>query len=183
MKYFIIAAAVIVAALVIVLLIRRKAPWERAGRRGERRAVRQIERILNADDALLNNIEFEHPRAEFDNIIINKRGVFIIEVKAYVGELSGRETDETWLKVKTTKAGNTYEERIKNPITQVKREIEILGRVLKEPVKGYVYFVNENAPFKSRYVVQSMRELSRLIHSGEKRLETAEIRGIIKKLR
>lgn len=58
-------------------------------------------------------------------MVINRYGVFIIEVKNYKGELVGNGDDYEWKKYKTTGAGNTYEKTVKNPIRQVKRQIHM----------------------------------------------------------
>jgi len=42
----------------------------------------------------------------------------------------GGEDDFEWQKYKTTEAGNTYEKTVKNPIRQVKRQIDILAHFL-----------------------------------------------------
>ena len=82
----------------------------RAGRLGEEYVTELIEEVLNEDDVLLTNIEIlvDDREAEFDNIVINSRGVFIIEAKNYSGKIYGDEDDYEWDKVKVTTAGNVY---------------------------------------------------------------------------
>ena len=53
------------------------------GRLGEEKAAGIIDGLLKEGDYHLTNVEisFDEMSAEFDNIIVNKYGVFIIEVK------------------------------------------------------------------------------------------------------
>ena len=111
-------------AFVIILLAifsRRKGPVDidppekRAGKIGEQYARFEISKVLWETDALLNNIRItaDGKTAEYDNIIINRYGVFIIEVKNHVGILYGNEDDYDWVKVKTTPGGYNYEKLLK----------------------------------------------------------------------
>lgn len=92
--------------------------YKRAGIRGEEAAARAIESVLREDDRLFTNVKIEHDGkpTELDNIVVNRFGVFIIEVKNYTGHIVGGEDDYEWQKFKTTNAGNTYEKTVKNPI-------------------------------------------------------------------
>ena len=50
-----------------------------------------------------------------DNVIINRNGVFIIEVKNYTGVLSVSENDGEWVQTKISQAGNLYYNQVKIP--------------------------------------------------------------------
>lgn len=119
---------------------------KRAGNYGEKVARDIICKSLTEEDKLFTNISFEYDGrlTELDNIIVNKYGVFIIEVKNYMGELHGSEDDFEWKKYKTTDAGNTYIKNVKNPIKQVKRQIYLLAQYLQLNninvwVEGFVF--------------------------------------------
>ena len=106
---------------------------------------------------------------ELDNVVINPKGVFIIEVKNLSGQLEGKENDKEWVKVKTTAAGNTYEKTVKNPIAQVKRQIYILANYLeacgvKVWIEGYVLFVRGTSPVSSIYILDDASEIDGAIH-------------------
>ncbi len=146
---------------------------KRAGRQGERIATGVIREIIDAQDILLTNIHImaEGKQTELDNVIINNRGVFIIEVKNYYGELFGKEDDREWIKNKVTASGAAYQTTIKNPIGQVKRQVYILSRYLKEHgidvwVEGYVFFLESNSPIKSGFVLETQADIDRVIHNG-----------------
>ena len=98
--------------------------YKRVGIRGEVKASNAILSVMRDDDRLFTNvsINYDGRPAELDNVIVNKYGVFVIEVKNYAGAIYGNEDDFEWQKYKTTDAGNTYVKTVKNPIKQVKRQ-------------------------------------------------------------
>lgn len=167
-----------------------EAPQRRAGRRGEKAATDIIKTVLRDDDYMYTNIEisFEGKPAELDNVIVNKYGVFIIEVKNYNGKLVGTEDDYEWTKYHRTSAGNVYSKTVKNPIKQVKRQIYILAHFLdyygtKVWVSGYALLLHGNSPVTGDYVLSSAEDIDRAIHtSGRQRLNQKTIDSIRKLL-
>lgn len=146
---------------------------KRVGRQGEWLASRVIKEILNEKDILLTNVKvsFDGKDAELDNVIINNRGVFVIEVKNYKGRLIGTENDFKWIKIKYTKAGNCYHTLVRNPIKQVGRQVYILSGCLKEHginlwIEGYVFFVEGNSPIESERVLSTQEDINTVIHLG-----------------
>ncbi len=172
----VITAVVILLAFLLALLSKgstEESEVRRAGRRGEHFASRLISEVLDDRDVLLTNVKlsYDGKPTELDNVIINNRGVFIIEVKNYSGMLIGEEDDFEWVKNKVTDAGNIYQKTVKNPIPQVKRQIYILSGRLKQRkigvwVEGYVFFVERNSPVRSDYVLDTRRDIDRVIHHG-----------------
>ncbi|MCR5106942.1 MAG: NERD domain-containing protein [Lachnospiraceae bacterium] len=162
--------------------IRTESPEKRAGREGEYFVSNLIREVLNEDDLLINNVVIRSGdrQTELDNLIINPWGLFIIEAKNYIGELSGNEDDPEWYKIEMTSAGNLYQKSVKNPINQVKRQVEILSEYLlseyfrqieveeKPPIRieGYVFLVERNSPVKSRYILDTRDDIDRVIHKG-----------------
>ncbi len=132
----VVALAVILVAVIVILIVYRRTIFEpeyrRFGRQGEELATNIIKQVLRDGDQLLSNVnvEYDGKRAELDNVVVNRFGVFIFEVKNYAGYIVGGEDDYEWQKYKTTEAGNTYEKTVKNPIRQVKRQIDILAHFL-----------------------------------------------------
>lgn len=163
-----------------------EAPQRRAGRHGEQVASDVIRKVLREGDLLFTNviISWEGKSAELDNVIVNSYGVFIIEVKNYIGYIVGNEDDYEWRKYKTTDAGNTYEKAVKNPIKQVKRQIHILAKYLEYYgprvwVNGYVILLHGNSPIESNYVLSNMNDIDHTIHTPVKtRLSKATIAKI-----
>lgn len=149
--------------------------YKLAGNRGEQTIVRVIESVLREGDHLLTNvsIEFDGKPAELDNVVINKYGVFIIEVKNYAGYIVGNENDYEWEKYKLTAAGNIFEKKVKNPIKQVKRQVYILAHYLdyyglRVWVRGYAVLLQNNSPVNSDYILHSIDEIDKAIHTRDR---------------
>ncbi len=161
-------------------------PEEHAGKKGEIFATNMIKQYLYEEDLLFTNIEISYDgrEAELDNVIVNKYGVFIIEVKNYTGELVGEENDFQWEQYHVSYERYTYQKSVKNPIKQVKRQIYILAKYLEYYginvwVEGYVYFINNNSPLESEFVVSLPEDFSRIIHTSSKnRLTRKDIDNI-----
>lgn len=178
-----IVGIVAVFILIFWLGINIEDPVERAGRRGEEVATDIISRVLKDDDILLTNVKisFEGSRSEIDNLIINSHGVFIVEVKNYVGELVGGLDDYEWKKYKTTPGGDIYLKTVKNPIKQVKRQIYILSHILRQHkldiwVDGYVILLERNSPVDENMILESLSDIDKAIHKlGKNSLSDSEI--------
>lgn len=196
-EIIIIISAVLFVAFLISIFTRRKEPAnvdppeKRAGEIGEQYARFEISKVLWETDVLLNNISItaDGKTAEYDNIIINRYGVFIIEVKNHVGILYGNEDDYDWVKVKTTPGGYNYEKTVKNPIKQVKRQVYILSKFLKDNgikawIDGYVFFVNHNSPVNSQYVLNTITDIEKAIHdTSREKLKSVNQTQIISALK
>ena len=163
---FFVVAVIAGLTLVAALLARKSKPThgvppeKLAGKRGEARATLLLSKHLQEGDVLLTNISFEHKgrSAELDNVVINEYGVFIIEVKNYVGELCGGEDDHEWKKLKTTDVGNVYVKTVKNPIKQVKRQVYLPAQHLRRYgidawVNGYALLLDDNSPVDSDMIL------------------------------
>ena len=197
---YLIAIAIIVIVIVIIAIIAAansdypdsifEPPERLAGRRGEEIASNVIRKVLRDGDCLFTNVEisFEDKRTELDNVVVNKYGVFIIEVKNYNGRLVGSEDDYEWQRYHTTDAGNTYVKTVKNPIKQVKRQIYILARFLdyygeKVWVSGYAILLQGNSPVDSEYILSSLGDIDRAIHTrGRNRLDLRTVEAVAKLL-
>ena len=195
---FVIIGTVIVLIIVIIITVIAisksgggggftiEPPHRAAGRRGERVATRYIESVLREDDSLFTNvsISYDGRPAELDNVIVNKFGVFIIEVKHYSGHLSGAEDDYEWTKVHISDAGNPYVKTVKNPIKQVKREVYILAKYLDYYgvsvwVDGYAMILGAASLVDSRSILSSVADIDRAIHTpGRQRLDATTVDAV-----
>lgn len=172
--------AIILLVVLIFILVgsnayqREQREIKNAGNTGEAIFNSRIRGILRGDDVLINNISLSvnGKEAEIDNLIINKNGIFIVEVKNYNGKLFGNTDDYEWTKVKISPGGNAFSKQVKNPIKQVKRQIYILSQYLKENniriwINGYAYFINSNSPVNDECVINDISELDRIIHKQQ----------------
>jgi len=149
--------------------------YKTAGRKGEREAAFAVSRVLRDEDRLFSNVEFEYDGrpCEIDQVIVNRNGVFIIEVKNYSGELRGGEDDFEWRKTKTTGDGENHVKIVKNPIKQVKRQAYLLAQHLRYYgidvwVEGYVWLIRGNSPVEGQFVLNSAADVDREIHARSK---------------
>ena len=175
---FLFPIIIFVIIVVVAFLLKQfpiETPAKKAGRLGEMYATSIIEEVQNKNDVLLTKVEIavDGKRTELDNVVINDKGVFIIEVKNHSGQLSGDEDDFEWIQSKVTEAGNLYQKSVKNPIGQVKRQIFLLSELLKNHgirvwIKGYVFFVERNSPVNSEYVLETRKDIDTAIHSRSK---------------
>ena len=191
-----IALIIIAIIIAIVVAIRSgggsvfEAPARRAGRIGERQATNLIKEFLLQGDHIFTNVQIEYDGrpCELDNVVVNKYGVFIIEVKTYKGRLYGGEEDYEWEKYKDDGYGNTFEKNVKNPIKQVKRQIYILAKFLdyygvKVWVNGYAFLLYGNSPIESEYMISELNDIGKKIHTpGRKYLTQNQIDAICKLL-
>lgn len=178
---------VIVVILLIVLAVLLLGVWlrikyvheqkeiKRAGKRGELMFEDMVEDILQDGDVLLNNVSLsvDGKQTEIDNLIINRNGIFIVEIKNYNGILYGDADDYEWVKKKISPGGNVYTKKVRNPIKQTKRQIYILSEYLKYNgikiwIKGYAYFINQNSPVDDECVIDDISRLDSIIHNQDK---------------
>lgn len=148
-----------------------------AGIRGESICKNELEHVLHIDDVLISNVclNANGKEAEIDNLIINKNGIFIVEVKNYNGEIYGDIDDYEWTKIKVSPGGNTFEKKVKNPIKQMKRQTYILSQYLKENgiriwITPFAYFINGNSPVDDESVINDIDELDTIIHQSHERV-------------
>ena len=179
---FIIGAIIILFGFIAIIVIDRNTrvkpigefdEQKRAGRLGEKYASSLIKKVLKENDTLLTNVKisYDGKQAEIDNIVINNRGIFLIEVKNYGGVLIGKEDDYEWLKIKKSSGGENYQKVVKNPIKQVNRQVYLLSHFLRQYgcnvwIDGYVFLVQRNSPVKSKKVLVTLADMNDAIHYG-----------------
>ena len=146
---------------------------KRFGNKGEKLAQGMIKNVLGSDDHMISNVSISASgrKTEIDCIIVNRYGVFIIEVKNYVGYLVGDETDKNWIKYKTTYPGQIYHKITDNPLNQAKRERMILKDYLRDKgfnvwIEEYVMFIQGNSPIINDRVLEDESDIDRKIHSN-----------------
>jgi hypothetical protein len=149
-----------------------QSPSDIAGIIGEKKARERILRILRPDDRLFSNVtvSYDNRETELDNVIVNRCGVFIVEVKNYSGTLKGNADDFEWTKSHISQAGNEYTKTVKNPIRQVKRQIYILAKYLEGHgvrtwIEGYVYMCDADSSVEDDHILPSIQALDRIVHT------------------
>ena len=191
--------AIVTIAIIIIIIIaiigtslsdrgsqEYERPEARAGREGEYIATNIIRKVLRDEDILLTNVDicYDGRKAELDNVIINKYGVFIIEVKNYAGTIYGKADDYAWIKSKTDPYGNTFTKTVRNPIKQVNRQVYLLAKHLELYgfnvwVEGYAFFVQGNSPVWCKEVLGSLHDIDKAVHTfNRNRLSVSDTEAI-----
>ena len=173
MILFVVGIIVIFVLFIIVFSNNDKTFQKEAGCRGEKLATNIIKSVLKEGDYLYTNVSISYngKKTELDNVVVNKYGVFIFEVKNYNGKLIGEEDDYTWKKYKDDGYGNIFVKEVKNPIKQVKRQIYILARYLNNFnvwVEGYAIILYAKGNIKSEYLIKDVKNIDKAIHSFKK---------------
>ena len=180
---WIIAATLIfiICILLIGLFSRRSGGWStessqrRAGRAGERQATAEIRQVLREGDYLFSNVSIVYGGrpAELDVVVVNRWGVFIVEVKNYKGRLAGTAEEYKWRKYKRAPGGIVYVKSVKNPIRQVKRQVYLLAHHLRSHgiyvwVEGYVLLLQGNSPVDAPCVLSTPEKIDRALHTNSR---------------
>ena len=105
--------------LIIILAIYLKRP-ETRGKRGENRVKWVIGETIENEQYVINDLIVSNNgnTTQIDHIVINPRGVFVIETKNYSGEIYGSENQREWTQVL---AYGNVKNKLYNPL-RLKRE-------------------------------------------------------------
>ena len=197
MEFIIIGIIILFVVLIICLsqgdsgdrYDREQREIKNAGNFGETICKSEIEQILRSDDVLINNVclSVNGKEAEIDNLITNKNGIFIIEVKNYNGTLHGDIDDFEWTKIKISPGGNTFSKKVKNPIRQMKRQTYLLSQYLKDNgiwiwITPFAYFINNNSPVNDECIISNIQELDKRIHKSHEKIYNDEVISKAEKL-
>ncbi len=156
------------------MILARKYNILNSGRHGEKTLYKAVKR-MSGDNTIFVNlpIRYKRGRSEADMLIINKRGVIIIEVKNHSGTISGHWKAEKWTQQKFYRNGKTTSIEMDNPIKQMRRQRDIVKSILNAAgedvwVDTILYFSNPNVRLKlnlreSDYVCMGTRELMQML--------------------
>lgn len=158
-----------------------------SGRRGERQLYKTVCRLSGNNIIFCNlPIRYKRGRSETDMLIINKRGVIIIEAKNHSGTIQGSWKSEKWQQRKFYH-DKTVDIEMDNPIKQMRRQRDIVKSILNAAgedvwIDTVLYFSNENAKLRLQlrqndYVCLGSRELIHFLenYEGDKELSKDQI--------
>ncbi len=185
-----------VITVLIFLLLMWIATWFYCMRRGRRfpfprRSVRTRVKLAMGDDNpkkryIINNLiiktvdEDIFKTTYIDHVLINERGVFVVEAKTHYGRIYGNDSQLEWCEVYNF--GRTTE-RFYNPVMQNQSHLYFVSVALPEelrevPLTSAVVFSGCNIKGVKSDRVYTIREFKRLIKKGEKILT----REVMKKI-
>ena len=115
--------------------------------------------------------------SQIDHILINERGVFVIETKNYSGRIYGQENQLEWTQVLNY---GRVKNKMYNPLKQNKTHVYYVSNLLKEktPITPAVVFVQGNTEFINASGVYTLSQFRRLIKSGHRELTVSQMKEI-----
>ena len=129
--------------LFIILIVYLKQPSTR-GKHGENKVGRIIGSTVENQQYVINNLILvnEDKTSQIDHIVINPRGIFVIETKNYSGEIYGFENQHEWTQVL---AYGNVKNKIYNPLKQNATHVYNVKKIVGAlPVHSLVVFVQNN---------------------------------------
>ena len=111
---------------------------DKKGEEGEDEVAEEL-RYIDKKFIVLRNINLPRKNnkpVQIDFLCVSDKGIFVIEVKNWLGEISGEYDDEIWI-------SNIYdiENEQKNPVKQNEWHIETLKRFIKQKMNFYSIIV------------------------------------------
>ena len=145
---------------------------ERAGVWGEEIANFHLRPLLRNDEYLLANLLFPLKNghsSEVDCVMISRKGIFCIEVKKWVGHISGADNDEYWLQEYDDPSLD--DRKHFNPVMQNQNHCRIIERALHKEYKvnNIVVFVRledgDGIESNNAFTIQEFKDYYRKLDS------------------
>ena len=163
--------------LIVVATAYLKRP-ETRGKRGENKVKWIIGETIENEQYVINDLIVSNngQTSPIDHVVINPRGVFVIETKNYSGEIYGNENQREWTQVLVYgKVKNKLYNPLKQNATHVYNVRKIIGNL---PIHSLVVFVQNNTQFINANNVIALSSLESVLQSGNsvlsvKQMETA----------
>jgi len=140
-----------------------------AGLAAEDRVVRTLARQLPNGYVLINSLALPGS-GDVDHIVIGQSGIFVLETKAYTGEMVCE--DGTWSRTKYGRRGGSYDAFIGDPTSQVEQLATRINGMLRAGgcgdrcATGFIVFASDKAVFDdtgSRVPAFSIRDLAEAV--------------------
>ena len=157
----------IIGIILLVILVRYLQSPESRGLRGENKVRCVIGQTVEDKQYVINDLilSSEGMSTQIDHIVINPRGIFVIETKNYSGEIYGAELQREWTQVL---AGGNVVNQLYNPLkqnaTHVYKVKQIVGKL---PVHSLVVFVQNNTQNIKANNVIPLSSLRSFLQCGE----------------
>ena len=162
---------------------RRVAKWSKdVGDYGELLVKSEIGFTVEKEQYVINDYILANgdKSCQIDHIVINPRGVFVIETKNYGGAIYGSESQQEWTQVL---AGGNVTNKFYNPIkqnsTHVYNVIKIVGNI---PVHSLIVFVRDNAILVESEQVIPLSKLNLALQQGNVVLSVSQMEQAYAKL-
>ena len=178
---FLICGVVIAIILTCCLKSPRGKGWL-----GEMRVKVLIGRTKPGKKYVINNLMLkvsEGKTSQIDHVVINPRGVFVIETKNYSGRIYGSENQLEWTQVLSY---GRVKHKLYNPIKQNRTHIFHISQILSDhtsvPLISAIVFVQGNIHFISAPGVYNLKGLKHTISFGPSVLTSDQMEKIYNRL-
>lgn len=117
-----------------------------------------------------------HERMESDLVVVGPSGVFLVEIKNYVGTIEGTASDRHWI----LRKGRHYTKRLDNPLRQQKRNTFIISQYLRQEgcpvrVESCTLFPNINTIWRDRIPERCYRFTGTLVDNIREQRKKKEL--------
>lgn len=140
---------------------------ERRGQYGENVVRKVIGATIENEQYVINDLILinEGKSSQIDHIVINPRGVFVIETKNYSGDIYGDENQREWTQVL---AYGNVKEKLYNPLKQNATHVYNVKKIVGNlPVRSLVVFVQNNTRNVNAENVIPLFKLKSVLDTGE----------------
>jgi len=172
---------IILIVSIIILSIYLKRP-EIRGKRGENRVKRVIGGTKENLQYVINDLIVldSGKTSQIDHVVINPRGVFVIETKNYSGEIYGAENQHEWTQVL---AYGNVKNKLYNPLKQNATHVYNVKKIVGNlPIRSLVVFVQNNTCHIDANNVIPLSALNSILRSGENVLTVEQMQKAYKLL-
>lgn len=148
---------------------------ETKGKAGEQYVTVVIGSTIPNEQYVFNDyvLKIKDDTTQIDHIVVNKRGVFVIETKNYAGRIYGTETQQEWTQVLNYgKTKNRFLNPIKQNVGHINKLKLVLGNV---HFRSVVVFVKADIDNVNADNVIPLYRLENVLYSGEEVLTEAQI--------
>lgn len=142
--FMIFLVLIITALITFVIVTKINNTPEALGKRGESAVKKIIGETIENEQYVINNLTIlnDGMTSQIDHIVINCRGVFVIETKNYSGKIYGSVNQREWTQVL---AGGNVKNKFYNPIKQNATHVYHVNKIVgKIPVYSLIVFVQNN---------------------------------------
>lgn len=119
--------------------------------------------------------------SQIDHVLINKKGIFVIETKNYSGRIYGKESQLEWTQVLNY---GRVKNKLYNPVKQNQTHVYHISNMLSEriPLFSAVVFVQGNVEFIESKNVYNLKGLKQVISQGNDVLSITQMQTVYNEL-
>jgi len=163
----------IIFIIIITVYIRRP---ETRGKFGENKVKWIIGETIENKQYVINDLILGQSgeTTQIDHIVINPRGIFVIETKNYSGKIYGSESQYEWTQVL---AYGNVKNKLYNPLKQNATHVHHVKKIVgKLPVYSLVVFVQNNTAHIYANNVIPLSSLRKFLQHGENTLSVEQMK-------